>query len=204
MAIDIPYRVTTSGGDWTTVASGVASATVALFNLAATNATAAGATIGLRLRKSAGTAVIVPADLLPAEAGDNATRLRIPLLPLEPGDVLEAYSDQGVMWAGLGRQLATLSPYSRVASVSGDTWTTITNLAGPVGALWFANTAMGSAFVSARIVAGSTLIRTLFDGEEIEEGGSRRMMDPDVLSSGQSLQIKSVGGIDAIATGVRA
>ncbi|CAK7070439.1 MAG: hypothetical protein KER_03099 [Kerstersia gyiorum] len=204
MPADIPYRVTTSGGSWAPVAAGVASATVVLFNLAATNAAAAGATIGLRLRKSAGTALIVPADLLPADAGDNATRLRIPLLPLEAGDVLEAYSDQVVTWAGLGQQLATLKPYSRVASVSGDTWTTVTNLAGSVGALWIANTAMGSAFVSARIVAGSTLIRTLFDGEEAEEGASMRMLSPDALAAGQSLQVKSVGGIDVIATGVRA
>lgn len=204
MPADIPYRVTTSGGAWATVAAGVASATVVLFNLAATNAAAAGATIGLRLRKSAGTALIVPADLLPADAGDNATRLRIPLLPLEPGDVLEAYSDQSVTWAGLGQQLATLKPYSRVASISGDIWTTITNPAGPVGALWFANTAMGSAFVSARIVAGSTVQRVLFDGEEMEAGASRRMLSPDSLLSGESLQIKALGVVDLIATGVRA
>lgn len=205
MATDIPYRVTTSGGGWTMIAAGVAAASVVLFGLAATNGGGSAATLGLRLRKTSGTGLIVPADVLPADAGDNATRLRIPLLPLEPGDVLEAYSDQSVTWAGLGQQLATLKPYSRVAAgVAGDAWTTVTNLAGSVGALWIANTAMGSALVSARIVAGSTLIRPLFDGEELEEGASRRMLSPDALAAGQSLQVKSIGGIDVIATGVRA
>ncbi|MCR4158846.1 hypothetical protein NUK34_08270 [Kerstersia gyiorum] len=176
-----------------------------LFKLAITNMSTVAATVGLRLRKSTESALIVPADILPAEAGDSSSEIRIHAVPLEPGDVLEAYSDNSVSWLALGQQLPTLKPYSRLKSaVAGDVWTVVSDVAGMIGGIRVANTSMGSALVSARIVAGSTVIRVLFDGEEVEAGASRRLVNVDVLAAGQSLQVKSIGGIDVVVTGVRA
>jgi hypothetical protein len=95
-----------------------------------------------------------------------------------------------------------LTQISRVASTSGDTWISLMTGPATVTSLVLANKTVGPSRVSVRINKGATQALLVPD-DEIAHGGSSRLRLPSiVLEAGDSLQVKSIGGVDWTASGV--
>lgn len=91
---------------------------------------------------------------------------------------------------------------SRVAATSGDTWASIVVGPATVTSLVLANKTVGPSRVSVRINKGATQA-LLVPEDELAHGGSSRLRLPSiVLEAGDTLQVKSIGGVDWVASGV--
>lgn len=87
------------------------------------------------------------------------------------------------------------------ASTSGDTWTDLVPIKANVSSVILANKSFGAARVSMRIMKGATPFIVVPD-DELPQGGSARLRLPAVvLETGDKLQVKSVGGVDWLASG---
>lgn len=90
---------------------------------------------------------------------------------------------------------------SNGASTSGDTWTDLMTGAATVTSLVLANKSFGSARVSVRIMKGASPY-LIVPEDELPQGASARLRLPAVvLEAGDKLQVKSIGGVDWIASG---
>ena len=97
-----------------------------------------------------------------------------------------------------------LTQISRVAATSGNTWSNIMTGPGTVTSLILANKTVGPSVVSVRISKASPASTALIiPNDEIAHGGSSRLRLPSiVLEAGDTLQVKSIGGVDWVASGV--
>lgn len=99
--------------------------------------------------------------------------------------------------------MATVTQKSWARSTSGDTWQDLVPGAATVQAVTLANTSFGAARVSMRLLKGSTPYSIIPD-DELPQGASYRFRNPSiVIEAGDKLQVKSVGGVDWIASGVQ-
>ena len=95
-----------------------------------------------------------------------------------------------------------LTQISRIATTSGDTWASIVTGPATVTSLVLANKTVGPSLVSVRINKGATQA-TIVASDQVAHGGSSRLRLPSiVLETGDTLQVKSVGGVDWVASGV--
>lgn len=105
--------------------------------------------------------------------------------------------------AAISAEAALLSPMSRAASTSGDTWTDLVTGAAVVLAITLANKSFGTARVSMRMMKGSTPYELIPDDALAQGASARLALSRLVLEAGDKLQVKSVGGVDWVASGGR-
>jgi len=196
MALDIQsVRVRSTGGVWSTLASGP-------LNCTSVEAASVGTAcaVGLRLARAGTYTYIVPLDELPAGVG---TKIRIPMLPLVAGDSLEVMSEADVNWELQGTAIISPRQFTAPLRTGGGTWTNIVTSAGQVMAFTATNVGLLVAEVSVQVVTatGSAL---LVPPELIPAGASRRKVPVTTLAVGDVLQVRSTGAVDWLATGVNA
>ncbi|MNC11026.1 hypothetical protein D3C75_587090 [compost metagenome] len=183
--------INTAGGAWTQLVAG--ECTVAAL---VANATVSTALISLRVTLSGGTSsYILPMNSLPF---NTPNRIAVGGISLKAGDKLEALSSANVNWMVT---VVTGAAYKSniVTAPATDTWTTLVSGPATVRALFTSSPGVGT--VSARLnkPSGETIIVL---GEEMATGGSKRLMVPIVVATGETIQVKGTSTAYWIATGV--
>lgn len=185
------YTTTTTGGSWTTLVTG--ECTIASLIV---NATVETTLISLRVTLSGGTfSYILPINSLTFSAPN---RLAIGGISLKAGDKLEALSVSPVDWV---TTVVTGIAYTSgvVSSAGGDVWTTLVTGPKTIRGVFVSCPSVGTAGI--KIKKASTEASIVLS-EELKAGGSKRLMIPIVLASGETLQVRSSAAAYWIATGI--
>lgn len=185
------YVASTTGGAWTTLITG--EATVASL---VCNATVATTLVSLRITLANGTSsYILPLNTLQF---NSPNRLAIGGVSLKAGDKLEALSNSNVDWVATA--ITGVAYKSNIVTSPGtQAWTTL--IAGPctVRGMFVSTPSAGT--VGIRLHKATTDASIVLS-EELKAGGSKRLMLPIVLATGDSLQVQGSGQAYWIATGV--
>lgn len=105
--------------------------------------------------------------------------------------------------AAISAEAALLSPMSRAVTTAGDAWADLVSGAAVVLAVTLANKSFGTARVSMRMLKGSTPYDLVPDDALAQGASARLAFSRLVLEAGDKLQVKSVGGVDWVASGGR-
>lgn len=185
------YIANTKDGVWTTLVTG--ECTVASL---VCNATVATTLISLRLTLAGGTSsYILPLNTLQF---NSPNRLAIGGVSLKAGDKLEALSNSNVDWVTTA--ITGFAYRSNIASSPAtQAWTNL--VAGPctVRGVFVSTPSAGTVGIR---LHKATADASIVLSEELKAGGSKRLMIPIVLGSGDSLQVQGSGQAYWIATGV--
>lgn len=185
------YINATSGGNWVDIVAG--ECTVASLVM---NATSQDTIVALRILKGGTTpSVIIPCNFLKYNAPH---RPAVGGIALKPTDKLQCLSEYPVDWI---TTTITGTAYNTLvaASPSGKAWTTL--VSGPITVrAIFACVPYGG-------VVGIRLHKTASDAavvlaEDVAVAGSKRLVTPIVLATGDSIQVQSTESAQWIATGV--
>lgn len=186
------YTATTTGAVWTTLVTG--ECTIA--SLVA-NATLATTLVSLRVTLAGGTSsYILPINTLQF---NSPNRLAVGGISLKAGDKLEALSNYNVDW--LTTVITGISYTSRiVTSTVAGAWTTIVSGPCTVRGLFVSMPSAGT--VGVKLKKAKTEASIVLS-EDLKAGGSKRLMLPIVLATGESLQVQGSKQAYWIATGVQ-
>lgn len=187
------YTTNTTNGAWTTLATG--ECTIAAL---VANATTETTLISLRVTLSGGTfSYILPINSLPV---NSPNRMAVGGISLKAGDKLEALSVSSVDWV---TTVVTGVAYTSgvVTSPLGDVWTTLVTGPKTVRGLFVSTPAAGTVGVK---IKKATTEASIVLSESLKSGGSKRLMIPLVLATGETLQVRGSGLAYWIATGVEA
>lgn len=185
------YTATTKDGAWTTLITG--EATVASL---VCNATTATTLVSLRVTLANGkSSYILPMNTLPY---NSPNRLAIGGVSLKPGDKLEALSNAPVDW--MTTAITGIAYKSDiVTSPAQAAWTTLVSGPCTVRGMFVSAPSAGQVGIKLKKSASEAVIVL---SEELKAGGSKRLMIPIVLATGDSLQVQGSGSAYWIATGV--
>lgn len=185
------YTTTTTGGAWTTLATG--ECTIA--SLIA-NATVETTLLSLRVTLSGGTfSYILPINSLIFNAPN---RMAIGGISLKAGDKLEALSVSPVDW--VSTVVTGISYTSRVATTPPtNAWTTL--VTGPCTIRGVFVSTPSASTVGIKLKKTSSEASIVLS-EEMKAGGSKRLMLPIVLAATETLQVQGSSTAYWIATGV--
>ena len=185
------YIANTKDGVWTTLVTG--ECTIASLIITATQATTL-VTLRLTLASGGGSSYILPSNTLPF---NNPNRLAIGGLSLKAGDKLEAMSTAPVDWITTAITGVAYKSYI-VTSPDTKAWTTLVTGPATIRGVFVSTGGAGS--------VGIRLHKTALDAsivlsEKLSSGGSKRLMMPIVLATGDSLQVSGNTKSFWIATG---
>lgn len=182
----------TTGGAWTTLASGECTVSALMAN-ARTSTTL----VALRLTLANGSSsYILPTNSLPF---GKSSRIVVGGISLQPNDKLEALSNDSVEWV---TSVIPGAAYKSLVATSPATnaWTALAT--GPCLVRGIFSCVPGGGEVSCRIKKTAQEASIITD-ERIGQGESKRIMMPIQLLAGDILQVKGSGTAYWIATGVQ-
>lgn len=187
------FTNTTTSGVWTTLATG--ECTIASL---ITTATLVTTLVTLRVKLANGrVSYILPSNTLQY---NNPNRLAVGGLSLQAGDKLEAMSSDPVDWVTTA---ITGMSYKSSIVTSPDTkeWTTLVSGAATVRGVFVSTGGAGNVGIR---LHKATVDASIVLSEKLDSGGSKRLMMPIVLATGDSLQVSGNTRAFWIATGVSA
>lgn len=182
----------TTGGAWTTLASGECTVSALMAN-ARTSTTL----VALRLTLANGSSsYILPTNSLPF---GKSSRIVVGGISLQPNDKLEALSNDSVEWV---TSVIPGAAYKSLVATSPATnaWTALAT--GPCLVRGIFSCVPGGGEVSCRIKKTAQEASIITD-ERIGQSESKRIMMPIQLLAGDILQVKGTGTAYWIATGVQ-
>ena len=182
----------TTGGAWTTLASGECTVSALMAN-ARTSTTL----VALRLTLANGSSsYILPTNSLPF---GKSSRIVVGGISLQPNDKLEALSNDSVEWV---TSVIPGAAYKSLVAASPATsaWTALAT--GPCLVRGVFSCVPGGGEVSCRIKKAAQEASIITD-ERIGQSESKRIMMPIQLLAGDILQVKGTGAAYWIATGVQ-
>lgn len=185
------YIATTKDGVWATLVTG--ECTVASLVI---NATMETTLVSLRVTLAGGTSsYILPMNTLKF---NSPNRLAVGGISLKVGDKLEALSTSPVDW--VTTTITGISYRSSVGtSLATGAWTNLVSGPCTVRGVFVSTPAAGTVGIKLKkpVTEASIVL-----SEELKVGGSKRLMLPIVLATGESLQVQSSIRAYWIATGV--